>query len=136
MIIKIGKEVIWMERKQTSSNCKHQEKITVPIDKNAFEIFITQSGIFEKTKAYMWEYLQNWYEESASDFIECMRADFETVRETYHFYNGCVAIAKDLERELDYINCWIYIRDEEDDICCDYRAMYDYDLVCFDDTLG
>lgn len=112
------------------------KKITVPIDKHAFTTFIEQSNIFEKTRAYMWQYLQNWYADSASDFMECMRADFETVQKTYHFYDSCVAIAKDVERELDYINCWIDIRDAEDDICCSYRAMYDYDLVCFDDTIG
>lgn len=112
-----------------------KEKITVPMNPNEFQKFIDESNIFEKTKEYMWQYLKNWYEESPEDFVDCMRADLKTVSETYHFYNCCVSVAKDLWRELDYINCWISIRDEEDSLCCDYKAMYDYNLVCFDDTL-
>mgnify|MGYP003377875709 CR=1 FL=1 len=102
-----------MKTKQSISEC--QEKIAVPIDP---------------------EQLKNWYEDDAGAFVDCMRADLDTVLSTYHFYDNNVSIAKDLERETDYINCWIRITDEEDDICCDYRTLYDYNLIPFDDTLS
>lgn len=129
-----GKEGWQMKTKQSISEC--QEKIAVPIDPEQFQQFIDKSGIFEKTKVCMHKYLKNWYEDDAGAFVDCMRADLDTVLSTYHFYDNNVSIAKDLERETDYINCWIRITDEEDDICCDYRTLYDYNLIPFDDTLS
>lgn len=108
----------------------------MPIDNEKFLRFINESNIFDRTRENMKGYLINWYKDSPSDFMECMRAPLETVLEKYHFYNNTVSFCKDLERELDYINCWIRITDEEDSFCCDYRTMYDYQLEAFDDTIG
>lgn len=108
----------------------------MPIDNEKFQKFIEESNIFDMTRENMKVYLTNWYTESPVDFMECMRASLETVLERYHFYNNNVSFCKDLERELDYINCWIRITDEEDSLCCDYRTMYDYQLQAFDDTIG
>lgn len=123
-----------MDEKQVAKGAQ-QEKIAVPMDSEQFQRFIDASGIFERTRAYLRQYLKNWYEEDAAAFMDCMRADLDTVLATYHFYNNNVSVAKDLERETDYINCWIRITDEEDDSCCSYRTLYDYDLVAFDDML-
>ncbi len=112
-------------------------KDIVPIDRDKYSRFIEESRIFDKAKVLLIECLSNWYSESSDAFVEDMRADFNSVINSYHFHNETVAISKhfDYDPVLDYISCTIRITDEEDDWCIRYKVIFDYDLNAIDDSI-
>lgn len=78
--------------------------------------------------------LENWYKDGENQFVESLRADFDTVMRTYHFYNTKVSFNKDFpfELALDSITCVIAAHDEEGDYCLSYLAVFDYNLNIID----
>ena len=109
-----------------------------PINRNAFDQFICNSNIFELTRVAMLQCLKNWYNDEREQFLDDMRADFDTVMEKYHFYDSMVSFNKSFEFDppLDTITCIITINDDEDDYCASYRAIFDYDMNIIDDVLS
>ncbi len=109
-----------------------------PIDRIAFDKFIRRSNIFELTRVAMAQCLKNWYNDEREQFLDDMRADFDTVMEKYHFYDSMVSFNKSFEFDppLDTITCIITINDDEDDYCASYRAIFDYDMNIIDDVLS
>ncbi|NMA66825.1 MAG: hypothetical protein GX957_11415 [Clostridiaceae bacterium] len=109
----------------------------LPIDRNAFSEYIVESNIFELTRKAMYICLENWYNDEPKQFVEDVRADFDTTIKTYHFYNEMVSFSKNFNFEpaLDSIACIIRITDEDDDCCISYRAIFDYDLNIIDDII-
>lgn len=109
-----------------------------PIDRIAFSKFIRHSNIFELTRVAMAQCLESWYNDEREQFLDDMRADFDTVMEKYHFYDRMVSFSKNFEFEppLDTITCIIAINDDEDSHCASYRAIFDYDMNIIDDVLS
>lgn len=108
--------------------------IKLPIDKGAFGKFVDDSDIFRLTQDAMKIGLENWYKDEENQFVESLRADFDTVMRTYHFYNTKVSFNKDFpfEPALDSITCIIAAHDEEGDYCLSYLAVFDYNLNIID----
>lgn len=109
----------------------------IPIDKAAFQQFIEETCIFEKTRERMFVCLRQWYKDDSQQFMLEMQADLEVVLNTYHFQNAGVSISKSYNyvQPLDYISCTVSIIDNYESICAKYTAYFDYDLNCFDDKL-
>ena len=109
-----------------------------PINRNAFDQFICNSNIFELTQVAMLQCLKNWYNDEREQFLDDMRADFDTVMERYHFYDSMVSFNKSFEFNppLDTTTCIITINDDEDDYCMCYRAIFDYDINMIDDMIS
>ena len=81
--------------------------------------------------------LRNWYNDDREGFLDSMRADLDTVLQTYHFENVIVALNKNFiyDPPMDTISCTIAISDEEDCPCLDYRAIFDFDMNMIDDVI-
>ena len=81
---------------------------------------------------------ENWYNDEREQFLDDMRADFDTVMEKYHFYDSMVSFNKNFEFDppLDTITCIITINDDEDDYRMCYRAIFDYDMNIIDDVIS
>ena len=111
--------------------------MVVPINKNDYEEFVSESKIFKKTSDLMIKCLSNWYKEDKESFIKDMWNDLDTVINTYKFEEDGVSISKSYSYEppLDYISCWIRIYDSEGSYCIEYTAFFDYDLNCIDDKI-
>ena len=112
--------------------------MNLPVNSEAFQNFIIQSDLFELTRKSMYRCLENWYNDEPERFIQEMRATFDTMVKTYHFYNETVSITKNYNFEpvLDCITCTIRITDEEDDWCMRYKAIFDYELTIIDDVVS
>lgn len=110
--------------------------MALPINKESIDRFVIDNKLFEKTRDFMRTFLENWFVEDKEGFIDDFGTDLSTVLATYSFENGGVSFSKDYFRELDYISVWISIEDSENDYFCTYKAFYDYDLNCFDDSVG
>ena len=108
-----------------------------PIDKKAFDKFIEESNIFGLTKDALYQCLKNWYDEEPKQFVEELRADFNTVMKTYHFKNTMVSFNKNINFEppLDTISGKITIYDSDESYCMSYGAIFDYDLNVIDDVI-
>jgi hypothetical protein len=109
----------------------------LPIDKALFNNFIIQSNIFELTQKMMYQYLDSWYKDEPKQFIVSMGTDFDTVIQTYHFFNEIVSFNKNFNFDppMDTISCIIRISDAEDICCTNYKAVFDYNLQAIDDYL-
>ncbi len=110
----------------------------LPMDKHAFSEFIENSDIFRLTRDAMKQCLTNWYDDERDQFVDNLRADFDTVMRTYRFYDTMVSFNKNFNFDppLDTITCIITINDEENDYCLSYRAIFDYDLNIIDDVIS
>lgn len=108
-----------------------------PIDKNELSQFIIETNIFELPRTAMYKCLENWYNDEPDQFNEDMGTDYDTVRNTYHFYDEIVSFNKNFNFEpaLDTISCIIRITDEEDCCCMSYRAIFDYDFNMIEDVI-
>ena len=108
-----------------------------PVDEGLFNDFIMQSNIFELTQKMMDQYLENWYKEEPEEFVETMRADFDTVIRPYHFFHEMVSLNKNFNFDppMDTISCMIRISDAEDLSCTNDRAVFDDNLQAIDDYL-
>lgn len=110
-----------------------------PIDKDAFDVFIEESRIFELTRENLRQNLEYWYyKEDPEQFVENLWADFETVMRTYHFNNRMVSFNKNynFEPPMDTISCEITIYDAEESYCMTYKAVFDYEFNVLDDILS
>ena len=109
----------------------------LPIDQHDFSAFIEASDIFKLTRDAMRRCLENWYRDECDQFVENLRADFDTVMGTYRFHDTMVSFNKDFnfDTPLDTISCKITIHDAEDDYCLSYQAIFDYDLNMIDDVV-
>lgn len=105
----------------------------LPIDNRVFSEFIEESDIFRLTRESMKQCLKNWYNDGREQFVDAMRADFDTVMKTYHFYDTVVSFNKNFNFDppLDTITCITTINDGEDDYCTAY-----YDLNIIDDAIS
>lgn len=81
--------------------------------------------------------LQNGYAEETAQFTEAMRADPDTVRETYHFHDTLASLDKNFvfDPPPDPVTCHITINDAEDDSCMSDWAIFHTDLELIDDVI-
>ena len=109
--------------------------MVLPINEKAFDKFIEESNIFVLAQSLLRQYFKNWYEDDPEQFMDCLRADFNTVMETYRFENAMVSFNKNFNFDppLDTISAKITIYDSEGDYCFNYQAIFDHDLNAIDD---
>ena len=102
-----------------------------------FDDYLAKYGIFEKTTQFMMEYLKNWHGDDQENFQRAMRADFQTVAETYQFKRKIAAFEKNYmyDTPLLCIAFSMDINDDEGDFVVIYTAFFDLDGNCFDDQL-
>lgn len=109
----------------------------IPFDSESFEVYIVKNALFEKAHAHLLYYLETWFEDCPSQFIDDMRADLDTVVHSYHFSNKIVAINKNFfyDPPKDYLSVTISIDDNEGSYVCQYTVFFDFDFVAFDDYI-
>ena len=102
-----------------------------------FDVYLEKHQIFEKTMQSMMRYLKNWYEDDPKDFREEMRADYQTVAETYQFKRKIAAFEKNYmyDTPLLCIAFSMDINDDEGDYTAIYTAIFDLNGNYMDDLL-
>ena len=102
-----------------------------------FDDYLAKYEIFEKTTQFMMEYLKNWYGDYPKNFQRTMRAEHQTVVDTYQFHRKFAAIKQNymFEPLQRYISASMDILDGEGDYAAIYTAFFDFDGNCFDDQL-
>ncbi len=123
------------------TNKKHLSegrRVSLPVDSSAFDDFIRNTDIFELTRTYMRHCLENWYGDEPAQFVEALRADFNTVMGTYCFHNTMVSLNKNFNFEpaMDTVTCKITIDDDEGRYCASYQAVFDHDMQIIDDGIS
>ena len=102
-----------------------------------FDAYLETYKIFEKTTQFMMEYLKNWHGDAPEQFQGDMRADHQTVVDTYQFHRKFAVIKQNymFEPLQRYISASMDILDGEGDHVAIYTAFFDFDGNCFDDQL-
>ena len=102
-----------------------------------FDDYLEKYEIFEKTTQFMMEYLKNWYDDEPEDFQREMRADYQTVAETYQFKRKIAAFEKNYmyDTPLLCIAFSMDIYDDEGDSVAIYTAIFDLDGNYIDDLM-
>ena len=112
--------------------------MTIPINSKDVDDFVKDNKLFQRTQKYMIGYLENYWADNKVSFIEDLKVNLETILQHYKFVDKRIAFSKCYEYEppLDYISVSISMYDEEERYVCEYTAFYDWELECFDDTMG
>ena len=102
-----------------------------------FDEYLERYEIFEKTMQFMMEYLKNWYDDNQKDFQKEMRADYQTVAETYQFKRKIAAFEKNYmyDTPLLCIAFSMDIYDVEGAFVAIYTAIFDLDGNYIDDLM-
>ena len=102
-----------------------------------FDTYLEKHKIFEKTSQCMMKYLKNWYDDNQKDFQKEMRADYQTVAETYQFKRKIAAFEKNYmyDTPLLCIAFSMDIYDVEGAFVAIYTAIFDLDGNYIDDLM-
>lgn len=94
-----------------------------------FDAYLETYKIFEKTMQFMMECLGNWYGDAPEQFQGDMRADHQTVVDTYQFHRKFAVIKQNymFEPLQRYISASMDILDGEGDHVAIYTAFFDFD---------
>ena len=94
-----------------------------------FDAYLETYKIFEKTMQFMMECLGNWYGDAPEQFQGDMRADHQTVVDTYQFHRKFAVIKQNymFEPLQHYISASMDILDGEGDHVAIYTAFFDFD---------
>lgn len=65
-----------------------------------FDDYLEKYKIFEKTTQCMMRCLKNWYDDEPEDFQSFMRADYQTVAETYQFKPKPISLSLRLSSQV------------------------------------
>jgi len=99
---------------------------------------IEEQKLFELGRSGLISYLHACYEDNPWQFQEVMRADLETVMNTYRFRNKIIALNKNycFDPPEDYLSVNIAIDDGDGDYVCSYTLCLDLELNVIDDMMG
>lgn len=102
-----------------------------------FDDYLEKYGIFVKTKRFMMKHLKYWYDDEPEHFQDFMRADYQTVAETYQFKRKIAAFEKNYmyDTPLLCIAFSMDINDDEGDYVAIYTAIFDLDGNYIDDLM-
>ena len=102
-----------------------------------FDAYLEKYQIFEKTKQFMMECLENWYRDDPEQFQRDMRADCQAVVDTHRFNRKFAAIKQNymFEPVQSYISASMDILDGEGDHVATYTVLFDFNGNCVDDQL-
>ena len=109
----------------------------LPIKYNDVKKFIESNNLFEVTKKHLFEWLENSYQENATDFENSLNANLEVVLKSYIFKDEGVSFNQSFSYEppMNYITVRIRIHDDNDSYLNEYTAFFDLDLKIFDDVM-
>ncbi len=132
-------DIIKAARKTIVKECGKSEdsNLVSPVDPDTFSDFIAHSNLFTNTKKSLILYLENWFADNPTEFIENMSAELDTVLNQYHFHKQRISLDKNYNYDppLDTITCVIRVTDEVDDIVVSYRTVFDRNIKIIDDTV-
>ena len=102
-----------------------------------FDAYLEKYKIFKKTKRFMMKHLKYWYDDEPEDFQGFMRADYQTVAETYQFKRKIAAFEKNYmyDTPLLCIAFSMDIYDDKGDFVAIYTAIFDLDGNYIDDLM-
>lgn len=102
-----------------------------------FDTYLQKHEIFGKTRRLMEVCLKNWYRDDPEQFQSDMRANLQTVLDTYRFARKIAAIEQNYRYEppLDCLTASIDISDEADGYVAIYTAFWDFNGNAIDDML-
>lgn len=117
---------------------KREYQIDWPKSSEELGRLVEERQLFDRAKESLVNYLESCSVEDPARFAEDMRADLETVLQTYHFRHKMVSLHKNYyyDPPEDYLSVTIDIDDNGGDWCCTYRVFFDFDLNVIDDMLG
>ena len=102
-----------------------------------FDDYLEKYKIFKKTKRFMMNHLKYWYDDEPEHFQDFMRADYQTVAETYQFKRKIAAFEKNYmyDTPLLCIAFSMDIYDDEGGFVAIYTAIFDLDGNYIDDLM-
>ena len=107
-----------------------------PINSKFFEEYIQKNGLLEKTREFLREYFESYYNDTPDLFVEDMGVPFEKMMKEYRFRLKTVEIKKNFlyEPPRDYLAVSIWIENEKGDYISENTVFFDFLFEVFDDT--